>query len=81
MVRAARAEPDGGQGAARARRALVASAPLLLGVVLAAVTIYPFAGGRLLLLDFVSGPHQPILPAEAFGLDGGLTGGVPFAVA
>ena len=70
----------GGPWAARARTALVASAPLLLGVVLAALVCYPFADGRLLLLDFVSGPHQPLLPAKAFGLDGGLTGGVPLAI-
>ena len=49
-------------------------------MVLAALVCYPFAGGRLLLLDFVSGPHQPLLPATAFGLDGGLTGGVPLAI-
>jgi hypothetical protein len=48
-------------------------------VVLAALVCYPFAGGRLLLLDFVSGPHQPLLPATAFGLDG-LDGGVPLAI-
>ena len=63
-----------------ARAALVASAPLLVGLVLAALVCYPFAGGRLLLLDFVSGPRQPLLPAAAFGLDGGLTGGVPLAI-
>ena len=55
-------------------------APLLLGVVLAALVCYPFIGGRLLLLDFVSGPHQRLLPATAFGLDGGMTGGVPLAI-
>jgi hypothetical protein len=60
--------------------ALGASTPLLLGVALAALVCYPFAGGRLLLLDFTSGPHQPLLPAAAFGLDGGLTGGVPLIV-
>ena len=80
MVRAAVAGTGGGPRAARARTALVASAPLLLGVVLAALVCYPFVGGRLLLLDFVSGPHQPLLPATAFGLDGGLTGGVPLAI-
>ena len=47
---------------------------------LAALVCCPFVGGRLLLLDFVSGPHQPLLPAEAFGLDGGLTGGVPLTI-
>lgn len=77
---AARTGTGGGQRAARARLALVASSPLLLGVVLAALVCYPFTGGRLLLLDFVSGPHQPLLPATAFGLDGGLTGGVPLAI-
>ena len=70
----------GGPWAARARTALVASAPLLLGVGLALLVCYPFVGGRLLLLDFVSGPHQPLLPATAFGLDGGLTGGVPLVI-
>jgi hypothetical protein len=79
MVRAAAPTRDGAS-AARARCALVASAPLLLGVVLAVLVCYPFVGGRLLLLDFVSGPHQSVLPATAFGLDGGLTGGVPFAI-
>ncbi len=79
-MRAAAAATGGGPRAARARAAFAASAPLLLGVVLAALVCYPFAGGRLLLLDFVSGPHQPLLPAAAFGLDGGLTGGVPLAI-
>jgi hypothetical protein len=80
MVRAAAAWTRGSLGAARARAALVACAPLLLGVVLAVLVCYPFVGGRLLLLDFVSGPRQPLLPATAFGLDGGLTGGVPFTI-
>jgi hypothetical protein len=80
MVRAAVAGTGDGPRVARARTALVASAPLLLGVVLAALVCYPFADGRLLLLDFVSGPHQPLLPATAFGLDGGLNGGVPLAI-
>ena len=80
MVRTAATGTKGGPRAARARAMLVASAPLLLGVVLAVLVCYPFLSGRLLLLDFVSGPHQPLLPATAFGLDGGLTGGVPFAI-
>jgi len=65
---------------ARPRGLLVGSVPLLLGVALAAAVCYPFAGGLLLLLDFVSGPHQPLLPAETFGLNDALTGGVPFAI-
>jgi hypothetical protein len=85
MVRAAAARTRGGPRAAlicaaRGRAALESSAPLLLGVVLAAGVCYPFADGRLLLLDFVSGPRQPLLPAEAFGLNDALTGGVPFAI-
>lgn len=66
--------------AARARTALAGWAPLLLGVALAALVCYPFAGGRLLLLDSTSGPHEPLLPAAAYGLDGGLTGGVPLTI-
>ena len=80
MVSAAAAGTAGGLRAARARAELVASAPLLLGAVLAALVCYPFVGGRLLLLDFVSGPHQPLLPATAFGLNGGLTAGVPLSI-
>jgi hypothetical protein len=78
-VRAAAAGTGGGPRAVRAHTALVASAPLLLGVLLAVLVCYPFAGGRLLLLDFVSGPHQPLLPVTGFGLDG-LDGGVPLAI-
>jgi len=79
-ARAAFAGTGGGPRVVRTRRALAASAPLLLGVLLAALVCYPFAGGRLLLLDFVSGPHQPLLPVTAFGLDAGLTGGLPLAI-
>src|ERR1700722_8228025 len=81
MVTAADAEDFGGRCAAFARRSLVASAPLLLGMVLAVLFCYPFVVGRLLLLDYVSGPHQPLLPAQAFGLNGALTGGVPLTFA
>ena len=65
---------------AKVRLWLVAAAPLLLGLVLAAGVCYPFVGGRLLLLDFVSGPRQSLLPPESFGLNDALTGGVPFAI-
>ena len=70
-----------GQQTAGARFAIAASAPFLLGVLLAVLICFPFAGGRLLLLDFVSGPNEPILPAGAYGLDGSLTGGVPLMFA
>jgi hypothetical protein len=55
-------------------------APILLGLVLAVLVCWPFVGGRLLLLDFVSGPHQPLVPGTAYGLDGGLVGGVPLTI-
>ncbi len=70
----------GGARPGRARAALTVRAPLLLGIALAVLVCYPFAGGRLLLLDYVSGPHQPLLPPAAFGVNGGLTSGVPLAV-
>jgi hypothetical protein len=81
LLRATVASVGVNLGTARAYVLLVASAPLLLGVVLSVLICFPFVGGRLLLLDYVSGPHQPLLPAEAFGLNGALTGGVPFAIA
>ena len=79
-MRDAAARTGSGSRAARPRTTLVASAPILLGMVLAALVCYPFVGGRLLLLDFGSGPHQSLLPAAAFGLDSGLTGGVPLTI-
>lgn len=84
MTAEATAPPAAAAGRSRAewaRGSLVAKAPLLLGVVLAALACWPFAGGRLLLLDYVSGPHEPLVPATAFGLNGGLTGGLPLAIA
>ena len=53
-----------------------------LGLVLALGVCWPFfGGGRIFLLDWVFGPHTPVLPTSFFGLDGGLTTGTPFAVA
>jgi hypothetical protein len=80
LVRAAAAWTESGPRTARLRAGLVAWAPFSLGVAMAALVCYPFVGGRLLLLDFASGPHEPLLPAAAFGFDGGLTGGVPLAL-
>ncbi|MDQ1696247.1 MAG: hypothetical protein QOJ03_1600, partial [Frankiaceae bacterium] len=56
-----------------------AVAPLLLGLVLSAAVCWPWAsdGGRLLLLDWVIGPHHDLLSRSAHGLDGGVTSGVP----
>jgi hypothetical protein len=38
-------------------------------------------GGRVFLLDWVIGPHASVLPQAFFGLNGGLTAGMPFALA
>jgi len=55
---------------------------LLLGLVLAVGVCWPLAGeGRVYLLDWVIGPHASVLPQSFFGLNGGLTAGMPFAVA
>ncbi|MGH9068934.1 MAG: hypothetical protein ACRD0J_15795, partial [Acidimicrobiales bacterium] len=51
---------------------------LALGLGIAALVCFPFfGGGRLLLLDWVLGPHQPIVPAQAYGLAGGVVAGLP----
>jgi hypothetical protein len=71
---------SGGRLAGRAHSGLASSAPSVLGVAIAALVCEPLVSGRLLLLDFVSGPHQLILPTAAFGLGDGLTGGVPLAI-
>ncbi|MHB8506618.1 MAG: hypothetical protein ACYDEN_13020, partial [Acidimicrobiales bacterium] len=55
---------------------LAPALPTLMGVAVAVSVCLPFVGGRLLLLDFVSGPHQAVLPPEAFGLTGGALGGL-----
>ena len=49
----------------------------LYGVLLGTAVCWPLLGGRpLFLLDWVFGPHTPLVPASAYGLDGGLTAGV-----
>jgi hypothetical protein len=50
------------------------------GVLAIGVSLPLFTGGALWLLDWVTGPRTPLVPIGAFGLNGGLTGGVPFAV-
>jgi hypothetical protein len=55
---------------------------LALGVVLAVGVCWPLAaGGRVFLLDWVIGPHASVLPESLFGLDGGVTAGVPLGLA
>lgn len=55
---------------------------LLLGAVIAGGVCLPFfAGGRLFLLDWVIGPQARVASDSFFGLDGGLTTGVPLSVA
>jgi hypothetical protein len=50
------------------------------GLLAIGVSLPLFTGGALWLLDWVTGPRTPLVPIGAFGLNGGLTGGVPFAV-
>lgn len=68
---------EAGRFDASSRTALAARlAPSGLGVLLAAAVCGPFVGGRLLLLDFVSGPHEPLVPVTAYGLGGAINGGL-----
>ena len=54
---------------------------VVLGVVLAVGVCWPFfGGGRLFLLDWVMGPHARIVTHSLFGLNGGLTTGLPFGL-
>jgi len=53
---------------------------LMLGIALAIAVCLPLVfGGRLFLLDWVLGPHSPVIPSEGLGLNGGLNAGVPFS--
>jgi hypothetical protein len=54
---------------------------LVLGLILAVGVCWPFVGGRVFLLDWVIGPHASVLPPSFFGLNGGVTAGMPLAVA
>lgn len=50
------------------------------GVLAFAVCLPLFGSGALWLLDWVPGPHTRLVPLEAFGLNGGLTAGLPFTL-
>lgn len=52
------------------------------GVLLGLGVSFPILGsGFLLLLDWVTGSHTPLVPTQALGLNGGLTAGLPFTLA
>ena len=51
-----------------------------VGAVIGIAVCCPFFGGRLLLLDWVSGPNQAIVPSSAWGLAGPSAAGVPAEV-
>ena len=54
----------------------------VLGLILAVGICWPLVGGgRVYLLDWVIGPHASVLPQSFFGLNGGVTTGMPLAVA
>ena len=52
-----------------------------VGIAIGVAVCYPFFGGRLLLLDWVSGPNQPIIPASAWGLASPSAAGLPSQLA
>ncbi|MHB1613702.1 MAG: hypothetical protein ACYCYA_05160 [Actinomycetes bacterium] len=54
--------------------------PLAFGLAIAAAVCFPFVGGRLFLLDWVIGPHHPVIPSGAYGLGGGVISGLPLTV-
>lgn len=49
----------------------------MFGLALALAVVAPWMGGRVLLLDWVTGPAQRLVPPSAYGLGGGLSGGLP----
>lgn len=55
---------------------------LILGLLIAVGVCWPLVGGgRLFLLDWVLGPHVSFVPSSAYGLNGGLTAGLPSSLA
>lgn len=52
--------------------------PAALGLLLGLAVCLPWVGGRVFALDWVIGPHGPLLSRAAYGLDGGLTSSLPF---
>lgn len=57
-------------------------APLALGCAIALGVSLPFfSSGRILLLDWSLGPHVGLVPNGVYGLNNGLTSGVPLTLA
>lgn len=49
---------------------------IALGLVIGIAVLYPVFGGRLMLLDWVHGPHSAIISPNFWGLNGGVNGGL-----
>jgi hypothetical protein len=50
----------------------------VIGLAVAVAVTLPWWGDRpVYLLDWVIGPHTPVVPRKAWGLDGGVTAGLP----
>ena len=66
-----------------ATRAWSKNAPAVVAGALASLAAFlaPFLrGGWLLLLDWSSGPRQPVVPPSAYGLSGGVVAGLPLGL-
>lgn len=50
------------------------------GILAIGVSLPLFTGNALFLLDWATGPHTPLVPTGAFGLNGGLVASAPFSV-
>src|SRR4051812_32138956 len=77
-----RADPESADGsqyecALRSRRRRDSLVVIIVSLAIAGMVVAPLVGGgRLFLLDWVIGPHSR-LPRTAWGLDGGVTNGLP----
>lgn len=75
-----RSDPSAVTTTSRQKR-LEQAAPVLLGFVIAILVCAPFfKGGWLLLLDWVIGPHSPILAPTFYGLSGGINADFLFGI-
>lgn len=64
-----------------ARRGAHHYIPVIAGLLVSALVCFPWIGrGWVWMLDWTPGSHAPLLPASAFGLQGGLVGSLPLGL-